>query len=85
MADGALRTDVLKVLGQEGVEATPLPESRYRLSRGDTFLTIRMHEVVSRTTVGTIERHFGIARVKFFPPTIKVVPIDRPKASGEQE
>lgn len=85
MADGALRSDVLKVLGQEGVDVTPLPDSRYRLSRADVLITVRLQEVVSRTTAASLERHFGVAKAKFFPPTLKVVPIDRPRASGEQE
>lgn len=84
MADGALREDVLRVLGQAGVEVSPLPSSRYRLVKGAELLTVRLQEVVSRTTLGAFERRFGIAKAKFFPP-IKVVPIVGPKAIGQTE
>ena len=85
MADGAMRSDILRVLGQEQVEVTALPGNRYRLAKGDELLTIRMLETVSRTTCANLERRFGIAKSKFFPALRPVVPIDRPKASGEPE
>lgn len=84
MADGALRTDILRVLEQDGVEVSSLPEGRYRLAKGEAVLTVRLGEVVSRTTVSNLERRFGIAKARFFPP-LRVVPIDRPKAIGSDE
>lgn len=84
MSDGAMRTDVLRVLGQEGVEVSALPDSRYRLVKDEKLLTVRLLEVVSRTTLGAFERHFGITKSKFFPP-LKVVKIAGPKAVGQTD
>ena len=78
MADGALRSDVLAVLGREGVDVEQLPADRYRLSKGDALLTVRIQATVSRTTCGKLERRFGIYIAKFFPP-LKLAPVDLPK------
>jgi hypothetical protein len=84
MADGALRTDVLRVLDKAGVEVCPLSENRFRLCKGDTLLTIRMHEVVSRTTLGNLERRFGIPKARFFPALKAVPPFSRRMAQGSE-
>lgn len=83
MADGALRSDVLRVLKDGGVEVSPLPESRYRLATNTVVIVKRLQDVVSRTTLAEFERSFGITKAKFFPAN-KVVPIDRAKASGNE-
>lgn len=85
MADGALRSDVLKVLAEEGVEYETLPSDRYRLVKGDVVLTVRMQQTVSRTTLSNFERRFGITKARFFPPIAKVLPMNRPRAAGENE
>ena len=83
MSDGALRTDVLRILAQEGVEVSSLPDSRYRLCRGETLFVVCMRAVLSNTTAGNIARQFEINKIKFYPPLKAVIPIDRPKASGQ--
>lgn len=86
MADGALRSDILRVLKEAQVEVSDLPEQRYRLCKGETVLVVRLQETISGTTVDKISRRFTIPKARFYPANApKVVPIDRGKASGEQE
>ena len=85
MSDGALRTDVLRALAREGIEVSPLTDSRYRLCKGDLIYVVRMHEVLSNTTAAKIARHFEIPKVRFYPPLKPVIPFGRPKASGEDQ
>jgi hypothetical protein len=81
MADGALRSDVLRALDEASVAAEPMADAAwYRVSRDDLTIAVRMRDTVSRTVTDLLHRTFSISKSKFFPTQLRVVQ----KAAGAE-
>jgi hypothetical protein len=86
MADGALFDDVVRVLRDAGVSVESTDKAPYfRVSRGDIVKVICLRGVVSRTVVDLLHRTFDLPKARFFPTTLRAVPLERQKASGQSE